>query len=295
MSIIDEIKRRIEPTAPPQRLATLLEVCFLEQLGDELLAFEKAEQRLQGVKNSLYKLLDDLNTQPWFAFNSTSDEYIQGVYYVEKTDSQTVVEAKKGRLRVEPLKTVLKALTFADFEMLCPVVLTLIGVRDAKRTPHSRDQGIDFHGKLQIADFEEIDFPFMHFQHDLIFWIIGQAKHYPGRKVSAPEIRSLAGAIYLARFKEYASTTRLVSDLPLRSCDPVVALFFTTGSFSRDAIRIAKNSGIILKDIDDIANLLADKSAKGNQTNLETKDQLFAWLSEVAKSGNTCQPSAGPA
>lgn len=283
MSIIEDIKQRLEPSTPPLRLATLLEECFFEQLGDPLLAFEKAEQRLQGVKKTLYKLLEDTNTPPWFIFNSTSDEYIQGIYYVEKADSPTVAKAKCARLNVQPLKDVLRGLTFTEFEMLCPIVLTLIGVREAKRTPHSRDQGIDFHGKLQMADFEETDFPFMHFQHDLIFWIIGQAKHYPTGKVSAPEIRGLAGSVYLARFKEYASTTRLVSDLPLRSCDPVVALFFTTGSFSRDAIRIAKNSGIILKDIDDIANLLADKMAKGNITNVICKDHLLSWLSEVNK------------
>ncbi len=283
MNIIDDIKRRVKSDTPPQRLVKLLEECLFEQLGNELLAFEKAEQRLQGIKKTLYKLLEDTNTQPWFAFNSTSDEYIQGIYYVEKVDSPTVAEAKRGRLNVELLKSALKELTFTDFEMLCPIILTLIGVREAKRTPHSHDQGIDFHGKLQMADFEEADFPFMHFQHDLIFRIIGQAKHYPRRKVSAPEIRSLAGSVYLARFKEYASTTRLVNDLPLRSCDPVVALFFTTGTFSSDAIRIAKNSGIILKNIDDIANLLADKMAKGNITNVISKDRLLAWLSEVDK------------
>jgi hypothetical protein len=285
MSIIDDIKYRIEPATPPVHIATLLEEFYFDQLGNELAAYEKAEQQLFRVKKSLYKLLEETRTQPWFAFNSTSDDYIQGAYYIEKVDSAAVAAAKQGRLNVEPLKGIIKALTFTEFEMLCPAVLSLIGVRDARRTPHSRDQGIDFHGKLQIADFEEAEFPFMHFQHDLIFWIIGQAKHYPDGKVSAPEIRSLAGAVYLARFKEYASTTRLASDLPLRSCDPVVSLFFTTGSFSRDAIRIAKNSGIILKDIDDIASLLADKMTKGTIPNLTTKDQVLEWLSVVDESG----------
>ena len=285
MSIIDDIRHRIQPAAPPVLIATLLEEFYLEQLGNELVAYEKAEQQLPRVKNSLYKLLEETRAQPWFAFNSASDDYIQGAYYIEKIDSAAVAAAKRGRLKVEPLKDVIKGLTFTEFEMLCPAVLSSIGVTDARRTPHSRDQGIDFHGKLQMADFEEADFPFMHFQHDLIFWIIGQAKHYPDGKVSAPEIRSLAGAVYLARFKEYASTTRLASDLPLRSCDPVVSLFFTTGSFSKDAIRIAKNSGIILKDIDDIASLLADKMAKGTMVDLTTKDQLIEWLSVVNESG----------
>ncbi len=285
MSIIDDIKRRIEPATPPLHITTLLEELYLDQLGNELLAYEKAEQLLPKIKKSFYKLLEETTTQPWFVFNSTSDDYIQGPYYVEKVDGTAVAAAKQGRLKVEPLKGFIKSLTFTEFEMLCPAVLSLIGVRDARRTPHSRDQGIDFYGKLQMADFEEADFPFMHFQHDLIFWIIGQAKHYPDGKVSAPEIRSLAGAVYLARFKEYASTTRLASDLPLRSCDPVVSLFFTTGSFSRDAIRIAKNSGIILKNIDDIASLLADKMAKGIMANLITKDQLLEWLSAANESG----------
>jgi hypothetical protein len=98
--------------------------------------------------------------------------------------------------------------------------------------------------------------------------------------VSSTEIRELVGSINLARFKEYASTTELMKSLPLRSCDPVFALFLTTGTYSRDAVNLAKGSGVVVKDIGDVCSLLADNRVGVDGNGLPSRQALLDWIDQ---------------
>jgi hypothetical protein len=164
----------------------------------------------------------------------------------------------------------------------------LLGARQTHLTQRSRDHGIDFYGRLVLGDLDTSKVPFLRFADALQVWIVGQAKHYVGHKVSAPEIRNLVGSINLARFKEYASETDLVEGLRLRSCDPVFALFLTTGTFSRDADRLACRSGVVLKDVGELARLLVDKMVIDcDQTETGARDDIVRWARRTVDADTT--------
>jgi Restriction endonuclease len=188
-------------------------------------------------------------------------------------------------LRSQISVSLIQALTPDLFEDLCVGVLSLLGARDYSGTKRTRDQGIDFYGRLVISDLDPNTSPFFRITDHLSVWLVGQAKHYPDGRVSSAEIRDLVGSINLARFKEYASTTDLMKSLPLRSCDPVFALFLTTGTFSRDAIKLATGSGVIVKDLDDICSLLADNRVGLDPNGQISRDITLNWITQQRPNG----------
>ena len=109
--------------------------------------------------------------------------------------------------------------------------------------------------------------------------IAGQAKHYPNRSVSSPEIRELVGSIQLARARAFAGNENLFPDMQPRVTDPVVALFITSGGYTRDALLLAMASGVVVKRGVDIANLLADEAIgfSGDPPSFQPAAAL-AWL-----------------
>lgn len=262
--LIAAIRAKLSVDANPQSIQSLVESVLRMEHGD-LKAFELAGRYAPRVKMRLIRLREERmarGNDVWFEFNSSSSDYIQGPCFLEPRDSPEVKRAKLNRLRAQPMRIELESLDFGEFERVCLVILSLLGARSCRLTSRSRDQGIDFFGELFLGDLEVSSSPFFRFQDNLKLWLVGQAKHCVHGKVSTPEIRNLVGSINLARFKEYASTTELMSELPMRSCDPVFVVFLTTGTFTRDARKLASNSGVILKDIDDVSKLLADKADK---------------------------------
>ena len=285
--LILAIKLRLTPTSPPRPVAALITEILREEQGD-LKAFELGGKLALRVLAGLQRVREDAendNADTWFAFNSSSSDHIQSPYYVEPRDSPEIRDAKLNRLNRYPLRPIIEGLTPDLFEALCVGVLSLLGARDYSGTKRTRDQGIDFYGRLVISDLDSNTSPFFRITDHLSVWLVGQAKHYPGGRVSSAEIRDLVGSINLARFKEYASTTDLMKSLPLRSCDPVFALFLTTGSFSRDAVKLAKGSGVILKNLDDICSLLADNRVGIDVNGQISGELVLNWISQHSPGG----------
>jgi hypothetical protein len=279
-SLISALKQRITPTSHPRSIATLVTE-ILRGEHSELAAFEIGGKFAPRVLAGLQRLRDDAiadNLDAWFAFNSSSPDHIQGPCFVEPRDTAETRTAKLNRLNRYPLRPIIEELSPAQFESLCVGLLGLLGARDFSGTKRTRDQGIDFYGRLVISDLDPNTSPFFHITDHLSVWLVGQAKHYPNGKVSSAEIRELVGSINLARFKEYASTTDLMKSLLLRSCDPVFALFLTTGTFSRDAIKLAKGSGVITKGLDDICSVLADNEIGKDHAGNISRNIVHDWI-----------------
>lgn len=237
---------------------------------------------LQWIQRHIARSIDE-GTEPRLIQNRSSSIHLQGPFFVEPLDSQEVSEAKHRRLGSSAVIDWVRSLTPDQFESLCTRVLALIGARHYVKTKRSKDQGIDFYGKLVLADLSPTELPFLKFQRDMEVWIIGQAKHYPAGSVSAPEVRELVGSVQLARAKAYATSDSIFPDLKPRVTDPLVALFLTTGSFTRDALLLGKSSGVILKTGVDIANLLADEAIgfSGEPPSFVPADAV-AWLITAA-------------
>lgn len=258
--LVNQLRDRVAIDSGPRRVKDIL-YDILVPSTSPLQATEDAERYAPRVINKLTKELDDLRRaghDPWFDFNSSAPDCIQGPCFIEPRDPIELRTAKARRSKSLPMVRLIQGIDWNSFEVLCAKVLALIGAHKAKCTKRSRDQGIDYFGQLDLGHLTGRDFPFVRFQDRLCVWLVGQAKHYPQSKVSSTEIRELVGSIQLARFKEYASATDLYNELPLRSCDPVFALFMTTGEFSRDALALAKDSGVMCKDVYAMAKLLVD-------------------------------------
>jgi hypothetical protein len=281
--IVSYIRREIKPDSAPTQIRTLVDQC-LNSLISPVDVSEQLDICLRKVTDRLISIRDqclDDRTDCWFEFNSSSPDWIQGPYYSEPKEDFRVREAKSLRVRSADIQELLESVSFGDFEKICAAVLVLIGAKNAKRTVHSRDQGIDFHGEIILGDLEVLSLPFFRFSDMFKFWIIGQAKHYPGSKVSTPEVRNLVGSVGLARVKEFGSTSDLMNDLVLRSCDPVFVVFMTTGSFTRDAQQLARNSGVILRDILDLSKVIADNASDVFPSAEYSRRSLISWADRV--------------
>ena len=125
-------------------------------------------------------------------------------------------------------------------------------------TQYRADQGIDFFGRMSIADLTGHGALFPVFETDLVFWLVGQAKHYPDSKVSTPDLRALAGSVFLGRARAFPREGPL-PQLSIRACDPVIMLFFTTGQISSDGWALCRRAGIVAMDGEMLAAFLADK------------------------------------
>ncbi len=248
---------------------------------------EKASEWEAPIKSRLLnyiKAIEERGAQPQVAFNSSSNYMIQGACFIEGTDSDEVVEQKRRRLRWKDYYETLQELSPREFELLCREVLKLIGARNVKLTKETRDEGIDFYGKLSVADVIKPSsaFRFRPFESFLEIWLIGQAKHYRAVKVATPDLRELIGSVNLASARTFADLDPdKYPDLRIRVADPVFMLFFTTGRISIDGWQLVKKSGIVAMDGEILAAFLADHDVaiiKEEGTKQFSRDTFFEWL-----------------
>lgn len=218
--------------------------------------------------------------QPRFAFNSISSYKIQGACFIEPRDLPEVKSQKRRRLRWQDYYEYLRQLSPEIFELLCTRLLALLGVPKPHLTPYRADQGIDFFGKMSIGDLTGHGPLFPVFESNLVVWLVGQAKHYLHSKVSTPDIRGLVGSTVLGRSGTYPKET-IIQGLNIRTCDPVVMMFFTTGEISADGWSLCRKAGIAAMDGEMIATFLADKEVgltKGVEEPQFDKNAFAEWV-----------------
>jgi hypothetical protein len=221
--------------------------------------------------------------QPRFAFNSFSSYKIQGACFIEPRDPPEVEKQKRLRFRWHDYYQYLCQLNPDFFELLCARILTLIGVPKPHLTPYRADQGIDFFGKMSIGDLTGHGPLFPVSESNLVVWLVGQAKHYLHNKVSTPDIRELVGSAVLGRSGTYSKDT-ILHGLNIRSCDPVVMLFFTTGGISTDGWSLCRKAGIVAMDGEMLATFLADKEVgltKAKDGPRFNQDALTEWVGKA--------------
>jgi hypothetical protein len=245
------------------RLLTDLIVIAIEENGaaGDLSAEEVAEIWAPKVKSRLISMIESAKEHAKFvrvALNSSNDDYVQGSCFVEPTEDESVEEAKRKRATLLRYVDEFEAIDPNDFELLCGRTLSLFQVEEEFVTRASADQGIDFFGRVPVGEILKpavIDpGPEQHFK----VWLVGQAKHYQATQVSTKDIRELVGSVALAKSKVFAGKTDPLSSLQMRVCDPVVYLFFTTGTITRDARDLLTKAGVVAMDGLQLAMFLAD-------------------------------------
>lgn len=257
--LTDFVIESVNLNSPPRTIESIIYEKLRETLP-EIVATEKAAEfspKIFARLGQIHKRAVEQREDTKFVFNSSSPYFIQGPYFDEPRDPEVIKTAKLARAQASQILTALHSLTFTEFECLCASVLKELGASQVVRTPHSEDQGIDFYGKLNLGQLVP-DFPFLRLEDSISVWLIGQAKHYPSRSVKVSDVRELAGSILLARHQEY-TVKDIYPDLRARSCDPVLGLFITSGTFTRGSHLIGAASGIVCKDGTQLSNFLADR------------------------------------
>jgi hypothetical protein len=247
--------------APPEALETVITRVIAGRPEWQCAPEDKAALWTPSVKLKLEKHWDlsiKLGRQPRFSFNTVSDYKIQGGCFIEPLDPPEVKEQKRRRLRWKDYYDCLQAVSPEMFERMCAYVLRLLGVPTPVLTPYRADQGIDFFGRISVADLTGHGPLFPVFETDLVVWLVGQAKHYRDSKVSTPDVRALAGSVFLGRARAFPKEG-VLPQLNIRTCDPVIMLFFTTGQISTDGWELCRRAGIVPMDGERLAAFLADK------------------------------------
>jgi hypothetical protein len=226
--------------------------------------------------------------QPRFAFNSASSYKIQGACFIEPKDSPEVKSQKQRRLRWQDYYQHLRLISAESFELLCVRILALLGVPNPTLTPYRADQGIDFFGKMSVGDLTGHGPLFPVFESCMVFWLVGQAKHYLHNKVSTPDIRELVGSTMLGRSRTFPKEG-ILQGLKIRACDPVIMLFFTTGELSADGWSLCQNAGIAAMDGEMLASFLADKEVGVTENKGELHFDQNAFVEWLGKPENIDQ------
>ena len=201
-TVVDLILSELPLDAPPEPLEDVISRIVLghPEWGDT--PEEKAALWARKIKRQLSEHWNqsiENGRQPRFSYNSVSDYKIQGGCFIEPCDSPEVKEQKRRRLRWRDYYACLRSLRPEVFEKVCACLLGLLGASKPVLTQYRADQGIDFFGRMSIADLTGHGALFPVFETDLVFWLVGQAKHYPDSKVSTPDLRALAGSVFLGR------------------------------------------------------------------------------------------------
>ena len=281
--VVAKLEVAIGLAGPPVRLRVVIEHILQESFGfPEIQAVERAEQ-LESPIRDLIAEEEQINPFPRLALVASAEHLVKGYCYINPSDNSDVAGAKRSRLNIDPLLQEIRSLTFQEFEKFGACVLKELGAKPVKVTSHSEDQGIDFYGVLSLGQSSSLPAPFGQLAHDVKLLFAGQAKHYPTRPIGPELMRELIGSISLARYKVFTVSDDLFEEgIKLLPFNPLVAMFFTTGRFTRGALDLAKQSGVIAKSGEELAVFLADRNIGMNEDNGEIifdKNKFYEWLS----------------
>jgi hypothetical protein len=279
---VESLPKVLTLLSPPRRATEwLAEIVLTEgwcQTSDEAdeMAERWAEQFLAYLSTEIGEL-GRVGRVSIAVLNSSSPYMVQGSAFIEPHDDQDVRDAKVRRGRFADYATVIAGVSKEQFECVCRGILDALRVENVQLTRRTADEGIDFFGELRLDQLLVPEARFPTWEAQLKVWMVGQAKHYEVGQASTPVIRELVGSVELAKSRAYSTGEDKYPDLLIRACDPVVYLFFTTGSFSSYAWRLLDRSGVVGMDGGMVAAFLADRGI-GIRDEQFDEDEFMSWL-----------------
>lgn len=242
---------------------------------------EKLEPKVAALIGRTQSDFERRGLVPALSLVGASGRYVSGSCWIAPSDSPEISAAKLRRLNIDALHQAIRGLTFSQFEAFGARVIAELGAQTVRVTTHSSDQGLDFYGTLSLGPALGAQPGLLQLAHDVRLHFAGQAKHYPDRAVGPEVVRELVGAISLARYRVFSADTDLFDDLELQAFNPLLALLFTTGKFTRGAIELATRSGIVARSGEQLAVFLADRGVgmiAGPSGPVFNHDEFFRWL-----------------
>lgn len=281
------LDRFVAIDAPPKRARDILVLISIDlkwhsNATDAQDAADRWERKFLKRVAEEIAYWENLGRVVQFAINSSAGDMLQGAGYVEPSDSQTLQDEKKIILRSIHYINFFKTMTANDFESLCAGLLGELGVEKPKITPQSRDEGIDFYGRLSLEKMMRGVKVFPGIEKQFAVWLVGQAKHFQKGPVSTLNIRELVGAVILARTRTFSTRPEArYSDLIIRPSDPVFCLFVTTGEFSNDALALIEKTGVIAMDGRMVATFLSERGI-GIDNGAFNSPTMTTWIGSCA-------------
>jgi hypothetical protein len=279
--IVEKLETVIGLSDQPRRLVETIEEILKNHLEYvPIRAAEEAEKLEQAVRRLVEQNRVECETIgliPPIVISSHNERAVCGSCWIETSDSPAIRAAKKRRLQVEPIVQAIQELTFTQFEQFGAAILSEIGAKSVRVTPHANDQGIDFYGILNIGDLGRIPLPFEQLAHDVTIRFVGQAKHYPSVAIGPSVVREFVGAILLAKHQIHTTSANPFGDLYLLALHPLLGMVFTTGRFTSGAIRLAKRAGLLTRSVEQLSVFLADRGV-GYSGPSFSRNEFHQWL-----------------
>lgn len=279
------ILETFDPSGRPEELVSVCQKLLVRDGRGADEAFEHAERVQSAVLNRLRVRIDAAahsGTKVRVAINSSSEYLIQGSCFVEPSDPPDLALAKGKRRNAWNYSDAIAALSPSDFEVLCCGLLEALGARAPKVTRRSGDQGVDFYGAIPVYSDQLSGLLGGNFAHQIELRIVGQAKHYPRSGIGTPELRDLFGSVELARAK-VTNPFGVGGDFELRLADPVVYLFVTSGTLSKEALKLLDASGVVGVSGEMLHTYLADRDIGVNDRGGFDADAFASWVDDVAR------------
>lgn len=251
-AIAKRIAEAFDYASPPIRLTRcLVQVAQDLQPGiQEEVAYEHIGTHLSAYQQALSDVAsEDREAGRFPRFEVVRGDRIVGYAFPRPDDTSEQLRLRQIVTLHQPMVAALQEVPWDVFERFCRKLLTQLGATRAEVKGQAGDQGVDFVGVVPMAS-RIATSDYRRFEEDFRLWVVGQAKAYPNRQVGPSVVREVIGTLFTFR------TEGLGIAAGHRLCDPVVPMLATTGTFSRGARRAAKEYGVVLKDVNQIATFL---------------------------------------
>jgi hypothetical protein len=284
-AIVDAIELRLGVTGAPVFLRDAIERELLEAGFSAALAAEKVEVLKPKVNAEIDRRREVCEACGRLAILHVRDDFseiVSGSCYIYNDDYEDVKNTKIARSLSGDLYDHIVGLSFDNFESFGRSVLREIGCAKARVTPRAGDQGIDFYGELSVGEIINADYATVRLMHETRLKIVGQAKHYPDRQIGPSIVRELVGALSLARVGAFSKDgIEIFEGINISPFSPVLAMLFSTGEFTKGAVRLAEKAGIVVFSGWQLAVFLSDRRV--GLENVEggwrfNADQFADWL-----------------
>lgn len=162
--------------------ATLRELAeSFKEPGDETdVCLVRLEEMLRGYK----RICTKIGEEPVVIFDELIDEVTSSAF---SNATDLIFDAKERLMASNKawISYYLRRMSWQRFEDFCGELLDAMGVSDVRLTNRGPDNGIDFTGTFFNPSFE-----------DMIFPVIGQAKHYRARSLlNVNDVRNMIGKL----------------------------------------------------------------------------------------------------
>jgi hypothetical protein len=262
-AVVNAIEVRLGTTGAPREIRDAIETELLNVGQSAAAAAEQVDLLRSKVVTEIIRRRDERDSAGEIAtlhLRGTDNEIVFGSSYIFGDDNAQVKQSKLNRISADDIYAHVRGLTFNEFERFGRSVLREMGCTTAKVTPHAGDQGIDFYGDMNVGALTGTDPAILRLLHETRVILVGQAKHYPNAAIGPAIVRELVGALSLSRTFTFSKEgIDLLEDVQLRPFSPVLALLFSTGTFTKGARHLAKQAGLIAFSGWQLAVFLADK------------------------------------